>query len=243
MDFINFNIRKWFALCPGAEMIKHWETLAEKESICLGVSDETPVDLIPPMMRRRMSSLSKLALQTAAQLSVDDDIDYIVFASRHGELTRTVKLLEDIIGGGDASPILFSQSVHNTAAGLFTIACKQAKSVCSLAAGENTLHSAFIEASCYLQENPLDTVLVVNFDEALPEPYQQYEKQQYQGFALGFLLESGEEFKVTALKQFQENENPLPQAFSCIDYLINKTKSTVILGQKNSWHWEKTNEH
>jgi len=199
MDFINFNIIKWFALCPGIADQKAWTVLAEKQPLCLDVLSELPVDLIPAVMRRRMSSLSKLAVHTAMRLSAGTDIDYIVFASRHGELSRTVKLIEDIIAGNDASPIIFSQSVHNTAAGLFTIAAKQAVPVCSLASGENTLHSALIEASCYLQDNPAAKVLVVNFDEPLPEPYQVFAKQVCQGFALGLLLTSGEQLKIKAI--------------------------------------------
>ncbi len=240
MDFINFNIIKWFALCPTTAEKNGWNLLAEKQPLCLGVLNESPVDLIPPMLRRRMSSLSKLAVQTATQLSLGTDIDYIVFASRHGELTRTVKLIEDILAGNDASPILFSQSVHNTAAGLFTISTKQAIPVCSLAAGENTLHSALIEASCYLQEHPRDKVLVVNFDEPLPEPYHSFELQEYQGFALGLLLESGMEFQIKAIKQAQLSESSSPQAFSCIDYLLNEKKTVSISSKKSNWIWEKS---
>ncbi|MFT6984711.1 MAG: hypothetical protein ACJAT7_000512 [Psychromonas sp.] len=239
MDFVNFNIVKWFALCPAIADQKGWTVLAEKHPLCLGVLNESPVDLIPPMMRRRMSYLSKLAVQTAIRLSAGTDIDYIVFASRHGELSRTVKLIEDILGGNGASPIIFSQSVHNTAAGLFTIATKQAVPVCSLAAGENSLHSALIEASCYLQENPADKVLLVNFDEPLPEPYQEFEQQAYQGFALGLLLTSGDQLQLKSIQQGQLSENTVPQAFSCIDYLLSDNKSVSISSKKSRWIWEK----
>ncbi|WP_028864479.1 beta-ketoacyl synthase chain length factor [Psychromonas aquimarina] len=239
MDFINFNIINWFALCPGIALHNKWHEQVENQPLCLGVLNETPVNLIPAMMRRRMSSLSKLAVQTAIQLSQHNHIDYIVFASRHGELTRTVKLIEDILAGNDASPIMFSQSVHNTAAGLFTISTKQAVPVCSLAGGENTLHSALIEAGCYLQEHPDHNVLVVNFDEPLPEPYQAFEKAEHQGFALGLLLSGGGEFKIKAVKQEQLSESFYPQAFSCIDYLLNEQKTVSICSKKTAWYWEK----
>ncbi|MCK5818591.1 MAG: beta-ketoacyl synthase chain length factor [Psychromonas sp.] len=44
-------------------------------------------DLIPAMIRRHMGSLSKLAVQIALTLCNDQPIYYIIFASRHGELT------------------------------------------------------------------------------------------------------------------------------------------------------------
>lgn len=191
------------------------------------------------MLRRRMSSLSKLAVQAATQVSVGENVDYIVFASRHGELTRTVKLIEDILAGHDASPIMFSQSVHNTAAGLFTISTKKALPVCSLAAGENTLHAAIIEANGYLQENPDHQVLVVNFDEPLPEPYCVFEEQSYQGMALALLLSAGETFHVSSKTSTQSGENPNPQAFACIDFLLNDSHSASITGKKTTWLWER----
>ncbi|WP_019616218.1 beta-ketoacyl synthase chain length factor [Psychromonas ossibalaenae] len=239
MDFINFNITNWFAICPGIAGQKKWHEQVNKQPLCLGVLNETPVNLIPAMMRRRMSSLSKLAVQTAIQLSQHRHTDYIVFASRHGELTRTVKLIEDILSGDDASPIMFSQSVHNTAAGLFTISAKQPVPVCSLAAGENTLHSALLEAACYLQEHPDHNVLVVNFDEPLPDPYLAFEKAEHQGFALGVLLSGGDQFKIKAVKQETLSESSCPQAFSCIDYLLSQQKNISISGKKTAWFWEK----
>ena len=236
MDFINFNIKSWFALCPNKEDLTSWKSLAETQSSCLGIYNSAPVNLIPAMMRRRMSSLTKLALQAAIQLSADQQVDYIVFASRHGELTRTVKLLEDIIAGDDASPILFSQSVHNTAGGLFTIVSKQETPVCSLSAGESTLFNALVEASCYLQEYPEKTVLLVNFDEPLPTPYQVFDDHPNHRFALGFLLESGDQFEIKKLEK--NHVNKCPQVFACIDALLNE-KTTVIGGQNNSWLWQK----
>ncbi|MFT7053459.1 MAG: 3-oxoacyl-(acyl-carrier-protein) synthase, partial [Psychromonas sp.] len=196
MNSININITNWSALSSGLIESNDWLEWSKNNKQWPMTPAPTPDFLIPPMMRRRMSSLSKLALQSALQISAQQKIDYIVFSSRHGELTRTVKLIEDIINGGDASPIFFSQSVHNTAAGLFTIAAKRTTPVTSLAAAENSLHYAFIEASAYLQENPQDTVLLVNFDEPLAAPYQQFETQTYKGYALAMLLATGDKFQL-----------------------------------------------
>ena len=171
---VEFNIKGWLALSPGMNNNEHWQNWLDKSKLWSDEAEQVPADLIPPMMRRRMSHLSKIAVQTALQISQDKPVDYIVFASRHGELTRTVKLLEDIMNGGDASPMAFSQSVHNTAAGLFTIASKRATPVTSLAAVENSLSSALIEAYCYLAENPDHNVLLVDFDEPLPDDYSEY---------------------------------------------------------------------
>jgi len=239
MNSININIINWSALSPGLNENSDWLEWSKNNKQWPAIPAPVPVFLIPPMMRRRMSSLSKLALQCALQISAQQKIDYIVFSSRHGELTRTVKLIEDIMTGCDASPIFFSQSVHNTAAGLFTIAAKRTTPVSSLAAAENSLHYAFIEADIYLQENPQDTVLLVNFDEPLPAPYQQFETQNYKGYALAMLLTTGDQLQLSWSKNQDSIPTEHPQAFDFIEYLLNKDKHTSICSKRTNWLWVK----
>ncbi|MFT6925895.1 MAG: 3-oxoacyl-(acyl-carrier-protein) synthase [Psychromonas sp.] len=239
MNSINISITDWSALSPGLIERGDWLKWSKNNKHWPPTLAAAPDFLIPPMMRRRMSSLSKLALQCALQVSAQQKIDYIVFSSRHGELTRTVKLIEDIINGGDASPIFFSQSVHNTAAGLFTIAAKRATPATSLAAAENSLHYAVIEAGTYLQENPQDTVLLVNFDQPLPAPYQQFETNSYKGFALAMLLTTGDQLQLSWSKNRDSVSAEYPQAFDFIEYLLNNEKHTSISSKRTNWIWAK----
>jgi hypothetical protein len=234
---VEFNIIGWLALSPGLNNKENWQNWLDKSKLWPDEANQVPADLIPPMMRRRMSRLSKIAVQAALQLSQDQLVDYIIFASRHGELTRTVKLLEDIMNGDDASPLAFSQSVHNTAAGLFTIASKRATPATSLAAGENSLSSALIEAYCYLAENPDHNVLLVDFDEPLPELYHQYETQSFQSYALALLITSGMDYSLTIANKLQQTMPKTPHAFQLIDFLINKKKKLLIQGSNKQWTW------
>jgi 3-oxoacyl-(acyl-carrier-protein) synthase len=239
MNSININITNWSALSPGLIEKSDWLEWSKNNKQWPAGPAPAPDFLIPPMMRRRMSSLSKLAVQSALQISKRQKIDYIIFSSRHGELTRTVKLIEDIINGSDASPIFFSQSVHNTAAGLFTIAAKRTTPVTSLAAAENSLHSAFIEAGIYLQENPQDTVLLVNFDEPLAGPYQGFETQCYKSYALAMLLTTGSQLQLSWSKNQDSLPSGYPQAFDFIEYLLNQEKYTSISSKRTNWLWVK----
>lgn len=125
MSSIQFHIRRFYALSPGLVEQDEWLAWHKNSGQWPSEFSALPADKIPAMMRRRMSKLSKIAVQVAAELSEGEDIGYTVFSSRHGELERTVQLLQDILSGEDASPTAFSQSVHNTAAGLFTIATKK----------------------------------------------------------------------------------------------------------------------
>ena len=241
MSSVNFNIDNWVALSPGLLTSEDWQYWSNNNHIWPSELTAPPADLIKPMVRRRMSSLSKLAVQAALQISTEQQIDYIIFSSRHGELTRTVKLIEEIISGRDASPIAFSQSVHNTAAGLFTINTNRAVPVTSLAAVESTLHHALIEASIYLQENPEHRILLVDFDEPLPSPYAKYEDQNYQGYAFSALLSLGNQYQLSWLKKQNAEHNNLPQTFEIIDYLIQNKKQNVISDKRFQWSWSNEN--
>ncbi|MGF1759100.1 beta-ketoacyl synthase chain length factor [Photobacterium sagamiensis] len=262
MNSVHFNIINWQALSPGLIDQAAWATWADNHQIWPETRVPVPSNLIPAMMRRRMSSLSKLAMQTAISLTQqtpDQDIDYIVFSSRHGELTRTVKLLQDILNGEDASPTAFSQSVHNTAAGLFTIATRKAIPVASIGAGENTLHSALIEAAAYLAEYPNHNVLVVDFDEPLPIPYQQFDVGHYQGYALGMVLTGGDNYQLSwepgsrqtvagspqeplskqLLSKAPSPEEQLPQSLDVIANLLSNHNTWTIAARRIHWHWKR----
>ncbi|MCP4956412.1 MAG: beta-ketoacyl synthase chain length factor [Photobacterium aquimaris] len=242
MNTIHFNIDHWIALAPGLATQQDWQSWANTPSL---IDPQPPAaDKIPPMMRRRMSPLSKLALQAALMVTESNSIDYIVFASRHGELHRTVDLINNIINGDDASPIAFSQSVHNTAAGLYTIATKQPISVTSLAGGENNLHMALIEVACYLNQYPQHRVLVVDFDQPLPTPYQQFEHHHYPSFALAMVVSKGHNYQLnwqpttTLTTQRHHTVSCYPQTLTIIKHLANQNTQWSIEAQNQHWLWQ-----
>ncbi|MGF1789358.1 beta-ketoacyl synthase chain length factor [Photobacterium profundum] len=249
MNSVHFNVINFIALSPSLLDHNAWQEWASNQKLWPEPLTPVPHHLIPPMMRRRMSALSKLAMQTALELTEGHNVDYIVFASRHGELTRTVKLMQDILAGEDASPIAFSQSVHNTAAGLYTIATKQAIPVTSIGACENTLHAALIESAAYLSDNPDHKVLVVDFDEPLPEPYQEFDSTElntsaYHGYALGMILSSGDGYQLAweaglKNKNVQESKQQYPQTLNVIANLLSDKQEWTITAPRTLWHWKR----
>ncbi|MGF1688554.1 beta-ketoacyl synthase chain length factor [Photobacterium japonica] len=240
MNKVRFDIADWHALSPGMANQSDWAAWAANGKAW--PTDPAPVAVgdIPAMMRRRMSLLSKLAIQTAMTLVQSHSVDFIVFSSRHGELHRTVTLLQDVLRGDDASPIAFSQSVHNTAAGLLTIATKLAIPVTSIAAGEHSLHAALIDAAAYLAEHPTHRVLVVDFDEPLPVPYDIYEPQPHQGFALGMVITQGEQCTLRWQRAPSAASmvalEPL-QTLAVIAQLAQQAPAWSINGHRHHWHW------
>ena len=231
----SFNIDAWAANSPGLSHPAAWQEWATTS--LWPEAEPANVSAIPPMMRRRMSPLSKLAVQTAIELLNLHSVDYLVFASRHGELHRSMSLIEAIIAGEDASPMAFSQSVHNTSAGLATIATKKAIPLTSIAATEDTFQSALIEAWLFLSEYPDKKVLVIDFDQPLPEVYQAYETQQYPGYSLGLVLSSGAQFAVET-RELTAESAPIPQGLTFLqNYLLNKQQWTIN-GSVHAWQWQ-----
>jgi hypothetical protein len=125
------------------------------------------------MVRRRLSRLTKMALEVCdkALEGQEEKPTYAVFCSRHGELNRTVTLLSCLARDEPLSPMLFAQSVHNTASGLFGITNKCTIPTTSISARYNLVESGWIESYAYLCSHPDSTVLLVVFDEIVPEIY------------------------------------------------------------------------
>lgn len=241
MNSIQFNIKQIYALSSGRETPEDWALWYQQKENAQNNSKKASADAIPMMMRRRMSDLSKLAVQVAVGLSQIESVDFIVFSSQHGELQRTIHLLQDIVAGEDASPTAFSLSVHNTASGLFTIATEQAVPASSLAGGQDSFHYALIEAALYLGENPNKTVLVVDFDAPLPSPYCSFEHFFVAPYALGLVLRAGSDIHITR-KAFSSNasnasKNTLPQALQWYAHWLTQKGHLTIKSADQKWDW------
>jgi len=137
----------------------------------LSEASDTPPDAagVPPMIRRRLSSLSKIALSIALECVEGQSVEYSIFCSRHGELQRTTGLLQELAQGNELSPAAFSQSVHNSAAGLFSIILDCPSTSTSISAGADTFGYGLVEAATHLMLNPGEKVLLVAFDEPPPD--------------------------------------------------------------------------
>jgi hypothetical protein len=243
---IYFKLAQWYALSNRLSTENDWRLWAENSNH----RSEQPLTKqhIPPMVRRRMSALSQLAVQTALQLlEQHPDINYLVFASRHGELPRTVQLLQSILNKEDPSPTAFSQSVHNTASGLTTIIAQKPVPVTSIAARENSFHQAMVEAYAYLEDAPNHKVLVIDFDDQLPETYQQYISEDFEAYAVGLVLSSGQELSLSwpASQARLTGEIPptsWPQSVLWLQCLLTEQPEWTISSDTTQWLWRQDSD-
>ena len=142
------------------------------------------IERIPAMQRRRLSRLAKLALNSAMQTLATQHADYIVWVSQYGDEAKTLNILEDVLREQTPSPTQFSTSVHNAISGLYSILCQDATPATSLAGSWN---DGLIEAYAWLKTRPeARQVLLVYYDEALPDIYAEH--QPFAAFAMAAMI-------------------------------------------------------
>jgi hypothetical protein len=131
-------------------------------------------ELLPPMMRRRTSLLTRMAADVAAQALRAGGLDparaTLIYGSVYGEIRTTLDLLAALLVPGEPlSPTKFHNSVHNTAAGYVSIATGSRAGNAALSAGRSTVAMGLLECAALVAAGEGDAVLVVA-EEALPEP-------------------------------------------------------------------------
>ena len=122
------------------------------------------------MMRRRMTAVGRMALQASWDCQSDDVGMPTVFASRYGDVGRSLALLEDMARDAPVSPTGFSLSVHNAIAAMYSIARADRGNAICVAAGRATAAAGLVEAAGLLADGAPEVMLVC-YDEALPAAY------------------------------------------------------------------------
>jgi Beta-ketoacyl synthase, N-terminal domain len=198
-----------------------------------------PDRAIPSSHRRRMSALAKMAVQVALEATAEQSADYLVFCSQHGELPRTRELLATIVGGGELSPMGFSQSVHNASAGLYTIIKASRVPATSLAAGAGTFAYGWVEADAYLRQSPDKRVLLVCYDEVLPSEYRPYSRQEQRSYALALLLGVAGNAGVTLEMHPGGVEERLPLAPLFMAWALSADATLELTAGGQRWAWRR----
>ena len=160
---MRFRIERFSAWAPGLETEDDWRGWAEKPEP-LGADAVPDAKFLPAMLRRRCTPLSKIQLKVAFACVDEEDPVRTVFASRHGSINESIALLENVARDERISPAVFSHTVHNAQAGLFSIAAQNREASSSLAGGEDSFASGLVEALAHLSRDPERAVLLVMGD-------------------------------------------------------------------------------
>jgi hypothetical protein len=198
---------------------------------------------MPPLLRRRAGFLNRMALEVA-YLCLGSDTDVpTIFASRHGEASRSVELLLDLANGQPLSPTSFGLSVHNATGGLFSIARHDHANDIALASGENTVEHAVLEA-CGLIAEGESKVLLVIYDSPLPVAYARFQDCHEQPFAWAWLLQAadGNALSLTwshAPDRGQPNPERLPPGLEVLRFYLRKDACLERNCGSLRWRWSR----
>jgi hypothetical protein len=199
------------------------------------------------MIRRRLSKLTKLAFEVALTVNPVDDtssdqqpIDTI-FASRHGDLHKTLGLLQQVAHQEALSPTQFALSVHNAIIGQLSLFCQNRAGSNAIAAGVDSLHYAVLEAAARLHiETELEQVLVLYADEPVPEVYQTFCQEPAQPVALALLLSRNQGEKLSFQRQSMPSQEATEQQpLQLLPFLQRQVDTLGIAGRQCQWLWQR----
>ena len=239
---LDFSIKNCVAWSGNLTSISDWQSFASGTKKLDLVETLPELKQVPAMQRRRLSVFAKLALHSALEASGELSSKVAsVFASRHGDLQKTSKLIKNVAEKEVLSPTQFGLSVHNAVGGLFSIYTKNKAPQTAISSGEDTLLMAIVDATSKLNANDYDNILVVYTETKVPEIYENYVSQDEVSISIGLLLEKSES-KEEAIKLKMEpnqssdgNENPTLQAIDFLRFYFGNKKLINIKSKRHSW--------
>ena len=239
---LEFTIKQCVAWGGGLSSSQDWKNFALGEKSLSNLQELPALKQIPAMQRRRLSPFAKLSLHCALT-AAEECLTTVpsVFASRHGDLAKTSKLISDVAAKEVLSPTQFGLSVHNAVGGLFSIYTGNKAPLTAVSAGEDTFFTAMVDALCKLSTNEYSQILVVFTETVVPEVYQDYIVQDEVDIACALLLApvgpGDESYKLTlaANKEKQQTENSQMQVLDFLNFYHSKNKEVNVSSKRHLW--------
>lgn len=200
---------------------------------------DADVAALPASLRRRVGSLGRHALAAAWKI-MPTPAPRFVFSSRHGEYDRTLRLLESLTAEGDVSPADFSLSVHHGLAGLLSIATGNREGHTAVAAGPDSFGYGLLDAAACAAETPEVPVLLLHYDEPLPDLYRDViGGDEPQAMALALVLRASGTGTALSVETEPASDNQprtgLAAAF--LEFLRSADREAAIPGGRMTWRW------
>jgi Beta-ketoacyl synthase, N-terminal domain len=194
-----------------------------------------PLAEVPAMTRRRIDPLGRAALQVAWWVQGAEPTGPVVFASRWGEIARSVTLLQQLSHGEALSPTAFSLSVHNASSAVYSIARRDTANYTALSAGPASAPAAVCEALGLLAQGE-HQALVVSVESALPEPYQGFDRCAGPLRAWAALLEPAQQgLRLQACASGLDDPTELPPDLATLCFLVGAAPHW----HQHGWLWSR----
>lgn len=243
-----FRICDWSAFAPGLEDRQAWLDWARRPWLPTGEAAPALAEM-PPMQRRRVEKLGRMALQVAFWCQSAADSRWpLVFASRHGDLARTYAMLQELAREQPLSPTHFGLSTHNAIAAQYTIARGLPANYLAVSAGACSAESALVEAQGLLADGAGD-VLVVMYDSAVPDDYRQFADEPGCDFAWAWRITAADSAEspsgcTLSLAAGEQPETPtktaeLPHGLDVLRFMLSDDAGLDYADADRSWRWRR----
>lgn len=199
---------------------------------------------MPPMQRRRVDQLGRMALQVAFQVDLPGPTRLpMVFGSRHGDLHRTFQMLDELAQELPLSPTAFGLSTHNAIAAQYAITTGFTGNYSSVAAGRFTAEAAFAEAVASLTE-PDSEAVVVLYDKVLPPAYREFADEPGADFAWAARIAHARPGQTRfslrpGAPTASDPADAMPHSLAVLRYLLSNIASWQISDAQTSWQWQR----
>lgn len=241
---VRFKVTDWRAWAPGLETLDAWQDWA---GMPRAASDGAWSSMrLAPLLQRRLGSLGQKAVSAALGCAPSSDVRYVL-ASRHGDLARTVGLLQSLAVAEALSPTDFTMSVHHALVGLLSIHTGNREGHTAVAAAADTFGFGFLEAAAYVAAESKPALLLF-FDAPLPAEYSQFETgddaiplvvaaqlEPASGDELDYGLSAAPNGHAEAATEIPAKRAPL----DFLRFLISGAPSVVSPGQRMDWRWHR----
>jgi hypothetical protein len=239
-----FTVRRWAAFAPGLETQHAWRAWAAAPWLPEG--DVVPaLSEMPPMSRRRVERLGRMALQVAWHCQDDGDTGLpLVFGSRHGDIGRTHEMLETLARDEPLSPTHFGLSTHNAIAAQYSIARGITANYSVVAAGARTAEATLSEAVALLADGAPE-VLAVMYDQPPPVPYRVFADEPLAPYAWAWRIappaadEPGYSLDAGAGEAVESGRATLPGGLRVLQFLLAGERELAVPGAGTHWCWRR----
>lgn len=244
---IEFTIAGWSAWAPGLSDPQDWRQWALEPR--LPAAEGVPaLEEVPPMQRRRIDRLGRIALQAAYGCRDEGSANVPwIFASRHGDPARSLELMLDTARGEAVSPTSFGLSVHNAIAAMFSIATAGRGNCIALAAGKATAEAAATEAAGLLADGAAEAFMVV-YDAPLPMAYAPFVDEPGPYYAWCWRLvpagtDAGPRIALSWEPGDARDEGdaapPLPHGLDVLRFLLSGAPALASTHHGTRWTWRR----
>ncbi|HUG59465.1 MAG TPA: beta-ketoacyl synthase chain length factor [Candidimonas sp.] len=236
---VTFSIGQWRAWAPEMRDAESWMQWANHPYCPMAGHESPPLGFLTPMQRRRLSPMARMVFDCAWPLADNLPPMPLVFASQHGETTRSFALLQAMGRNEGLSPTSFGLSVHNAIAGMWSIVRGDKTESIALSVNSDGLEHAFMEAA-FLLRRGARSALVVLAEERPPPAYQPWINDVPFSYAVAFRIERGIQWRLEKRQDETGAPQLLPNSLNFVRHLCLGSASVHNTSGDRHWLWTRS---